>query len=61
MERILESLCRNADFSPGDRVRTLKGSLCGVIVEILDDGRVKWRAETGSILMCLPESLLPDD
>lgn len=61
MARILESLCRAADFSPGDKVRTLKGSLHGVIVEILDDGRVKWRAETGTEFLGLPESLVPDD
>ncbi len=61
MGRILESLCRAAEHSPGDKVRTLKGSLRGVILEVLEDGRVKWRAETGSIFMGLPESLLPDD
>jgi len=61
MEHILESLFRAAEFSPGDKVRTLKGSLRGVIVKILDDGRVKWRAETGTEFLGLPENLVPDD
>jgi len=57
----LESLCQHVSFQPGDKVRTLKGSLRGVIVESLDDGRVKWRAETGTEFLGLPESLVPDD
>ena len=61
MGRILESLCRAAEFSPGDKVRSLKGSLHGVILKILADGRVKWRAETGTEFLGLPESLIPDD
>jgi len=61
MVSIVESLSRSANFRPGDKVRTLKGSLCGVIVKILDDGRVKWRAETGTEFLGLPESLMPDD
>ena len=60
MISIIESLSRSAFLQPGDRVKTLKGSLHGVIVEILDDGRVKWRAETGSIFKGLPESLVRD-
>ena len=61
MRKILESLCRAADFSPGDKVKTLKGSLRGRIVETLDDGRVKWCAETGTVFIALPESLIRDD
>ena len=58
MTAIVESLSRSANFQPGDKVKTLKGSLHGVIVEILDDGRAKWRAETGSLFIGLPESLV---
>ncbi len=61
MKSIVESLSQISDFQPGDRVKTLKGTLRGVIVNILDDGRVEWRAETGTELLALPESLLPDD
>ena len=61
MVATLESLCQHASFQPGDKIRTLKGSLHGVIVKILDDGRVKWLAETGTEFLGLPESLVADD
>ncbi len=61
MIETVDSLWQSASFRPGDRVKTLKGSLRGVIVKILDDGRVKWRAEPGTELIALPESLRPDD
>lgn len=57
----LESLFQRVSFQPDDKVRTLKGSLRGVVVQILDDRRVKWRAETGTEFLGLPESLIPDD
>lgn len=60
MTAIVESLFQSAIFQPGDRVKTLKGSLRGVIVSILEDGRVKWRAETGTEFVALPESLVRD-
>ena len=61
MISIVESLSQSAALKPGDRVKTLKGTLHGVIVKILDDGRVKWRAETGTEFLALPESLIPED
>lgn len=61
MSSIVESLSRSAAFRPGDKVKTLKGTLRGKILAILDDGRVKWRAETGMEFLGLPESLAPDD
>ena len=58
----LETLCQTADWKPGDRVQTLRGSLQGVIVRILDDGRVVWRPEgTQRELTALPESLCLDN
>jgi hypothetical protein len=59
MVEIVEALFETADFKPGDRVKTLRGSTRGVIVRLLPDGRVAWcpdgsRAE----LITLPESLL---
>ncbi|MFA7234337.1 MAG: hypothetical protein WC076_09510 [Terrimicrobiaceae bacterium] len=61
MIAIVESLSCSASYQPGDRVKTLKGTLRGVIVKILDDGRVKWRADTGTEFLGLPGSLAPDD
>ena len=52
------SLWKSAQLSPGDRVKTLRGSLHGVIVRVLDDGRVAWRPNGGGAeLIALPESL----
>lgn len=58
MAQIVDELCAAADFQPGDRVKTLRGSMRGVIVRLLDDGRVVWRADSGAELTALPESLL---
>jgi hypothetical protein len=58
---IVNSLWQSAQFTTGDRVKTFKGTLRGVVVQILDDGRVKWRAKTGAVLIALPESLIRDD
>ena len=60
MARILEELCEAASFQPGDRVKTLRGSMRGTIVRLLPDGRVVWRADSGAELTALPESLLRD-
>lgn len=60
MATILEELCEAASFQPGDRVKTLRGSLRGSIVRLLPDGRVVWRADSGAELTALPESLLRD-
>jgi transcription elongation factor len=58
MARIMEELCEAASFQPGDRVKTLRGSMRGTIVRLLPDGRVVWRADSGTELTALPESLL---
>ncbi|HEY3898635.1 MAG TPA: hypothetical protein VGM54_08485 [Chthoniobacter sp.] len=58
MVQMVESLWQVAQLSTGDRVRTLKGTLHGVITKVLDDGRVAWRPDgASSELMALPESL----
>lgn len=55
----ITALAEAADFKPGDRVKTLKGSLHGVVCKILSDGRVAWRPDgQDTELMALPESLL---
>ncbi len=61
MVAIVESLSETADWKTGDRVKTLRGSLRGVIVRTLEDGRVVWRPDdTESELTALPESLCAD-
>jgi hypothetical protein len=62
MVAIVESLCRSASLQPGDRVRTLRGSLRGVITRVLDDGRVAVRPDgAASEMISLPENLLPEE
>jgi hypothetical protein len=57
----LDALAQAADYQPGDRVRTLKGSLRGVVRQILPDGRVVWLPDGNETeLMALPESLLKE-
>ena len=59
MGEIVESLCEAADLQPGDRVKTLRGSLRGVVVRVLPDGRVAWRPDGHQAeLVALPEGLL---
>jgi hypothetical protein len=61
MTGIVESLAESADWKAGDRVKTLRGSLHGVIVRVLDDGRVVWKPnDGGGDLTALPESLCRD-
>ena len=53
------NLLEAADFQPGDRVRTMKGSLRGTIVRIQDDGKIVWQPDGDKPeLTSLPESLL---
>jgi len=60
MASIVDSLWESASFAPEDSVTTLRGSLRGRVIAILDDGRVKWRSDTGTIFIALPESLIRD-
>jgi len=58
MIQAVESLCASADYQVGDRVQTLRGTTRGVIVRILDDGRLVWSPDgTATELTGLPESL----
>ena len=58
MAQIVNELSEAADLHPGDRVKTLRGSMHGTIVRVLPDGRVVWRADSGTELTALPESLI---
>jgi phosphoglucomutase len=61
MVSIVDSFCEAADWKTGDRVKTLRGSLRGVIVRIRKDGRVVWKPDgTENELTALPESLCRD-
>jgi hypothetical protein len=61
MTTIVDSLSESAFYKIGTRVKTLKGSLRGTITAVLEDGRLRWRADTGTEFLALPESLVPDD
>jgi hypothetical protein len=54
----LDSLTEPVDFRPGDRVKTLRGSMSGTMLRVLPDGRVLWRADSGAELTALPESVI---
>jgi len=58
MAQIVNELSEAADFAPGDRVKTLRGSMSGTIVRLLPDGRVVWRSDSGAELTALPECLI---
>jgi hypothetical protein len=58
MVSIVDSLCESASFRPGERAQTLRGSTSGVVLRVLDDGRIEWcPEESTSGLIGLPESL----
>jgi len=55
----VDSLWASATLTPGDRVQTLRGSTCGAITRVLEDGRVAWRPDGSTLeLIALPESLV---
>jgi hypothetical protein len=57
----VNTLSETADWKPGNRVKTLRGSLQGKILRILEDGRIVWQPSgTSSELITLPESLCAD-
>ncbi|MCW5550713.1 MAG: hypothetical protein KIS67_00965 [Verrucomicrobiae bacterium] len=60
MVEAVESLCQAAILQPGDRVKTLRGSMGGTILHVLEDGRVVWCSDSGVELTALPESLVRD-
>ncbi|HTV41802.1 MAG TPA: hypothetical protein VMF08_14565 [Candidatus Sulfotelmatobacter sp.] len=59
---VVDTLSATADWKPGDRVKTLRGSLHGKILRVLEDGRIVWQPNgTHSELTALPESLCADE
>lgn len=62
MIEVIEDLWQSAQLSPGDRVKTPRGTLRGVIVRVLDDGRIAWRPDgRATELVALPETLAADE
>jgi hypothetical protein len=56
----VDGLCAAADLQPGDRVKTLRGSMRGKILRVLSDGRVVWKTDSGAELTALPEALIKE-
>ena len=56
----VETLCQATILRPGDRVKTLRGTMRGQVLRLLEDGRVVWRSDSGVELTALPESLVRD-
>ena len=54
----MEEFCAPVTLHPGDAVKTLKGSLSGVVLEVYDDGRVRWRSSQGGVLIVTAESII---
>jgi hypothetical protein len=61
MAQIVDELSEAADLAPGDRVKTLRGSMRGTILRLLPDGRVVWRSDSGAELTALPEGLVREE
>ncbi|HTB85526.1 MAG TPA: hypothetical protein VK742_17900 [Candidatus Sulfotelmatobacter sp.] len=62
MVAAVDSLSEIADWKKGDRVKTLRGSLHGKILRVLDDGKIVWQPDgTKNELTALPENLTRED
>jgi hypothetical protein len=59
MVQMILDLSEAADFKPGDRVKTFRGTSHGTIVRVMKDGCVVWRSDGSSAeLIAMPESLV---
>jgi hypothetical protein len=59
---IIEGMWRVAQLSPGQRVKTLRSTLRGFVVRVLEDGRVAWRPDgPAADLVALSETLVSED
>lgn len=58
MIEAMESLSEAVDWEAGDRVKTLRGSLHGTVLRVLEDGKIVWRPDgTDEELTSMPENL----
>jgi hypothetical protein len=60
MMQIVEQMCAAADLVPGTRVKTLRGTTHGIVLRVLEDGRIVIRTVAGSELTSRPEALALD-
>jgi hypothetical protein len=60
MVELVEGLWMQSNLNPGDRVKSLRGSMAGVAIRILSDGRIVWQPDgSGSELIASSDSLIP--
>ena len=60
MVEIVETLWLQKPVGPGESIKSLRGSATGVVVRILEDGRVVWRLDgSKSELIASPDTLIP--
>jgi len=59
MPCIVNSLAESADWKTGDRVKTLRGSLHGVLITVLADGRVIWKPDAAAGDLTVARKPLP--
>jgi hypothetical protein len=59
MTELVESMWFSADLHPGDRIKTLRGSLHGTVVRLGENGVVTWRPDGSELnLTCSGDGLL---
>lgn len=62
MVSIIADLEKVAVFAAGDRVRSMRGTMRGVVLRVMDDGRLAIRADGSKTeLFALPESVCRDE
>ena len=57
MAQMVETMWQSSTLTAGMRVKTLRGTAHGVVLRVLEDGRIVWRTDGGAELIALPESL----
>ena len=58
MAEIIERLWASAEFQPDDRVKTMRGSLPGRMLRLLEDGWFVWQPHDSTAeLVAMPGSL----
>ncbi len=59
---IIIGMSAMSTFTPGMKVKTMRGSAHGTVVRVLEDGRLVWVPDGGHIeMIAMPDSLLPDN
>ncbi len=58
---LVEALCLEVGFEVGDRVQTLRGSVRGVVLALLDGDRIRWRTDDGLEMTGAASSLVKEE